>query len=168
VKSKFPMIAALGVLTLTLAAGIAYAQGPGGPMHRGMHRGFMGGQDFPFLRQLNLTSDQHAQIKQIYQAEKATFHPLMQQEFQAHQQMMQLITSGNFDQGKAATIANQEAQTHMQLEVEHAKMGAQIYNLLDSTQKAKAADLVAQHQQRMQQHMQKMQNQQAPAPPDQQ
>ena len=78
-------------------------------------------------------------------------------------EMVQLITSGTFDQSKAAAIAGQESQTHMQIEVEHARIASQIYQLLSADQKAKVADLIAQHQQRMQEHMQKEQ-----APSDQQ
>ena len=51
----------------------------------------------------------------------------------------------------------------MQIEVEHARIASQIYQLLSADQKAKVADLIAQHQQRMQEHMQKEQ-----APSDQQ
>jgi len=123
---------------------------------KGMHGEFMGGHGMEFpMRELNLTEDQHAQIKQIFQNEKGNIHPLMQQEFQAHQQMMQLVTSGNFDQAKATAIASQEAQTHIQMQVEHAKIASQIYQLLSSDQKAKVADIMAKHQQRMQEHMQK-------------
>jgi len=144
---------------LTLGAGIALAQGgAAGPMHH--HRGDRGGFE-QMLRQLNLTDDQKAQVKQIFQAEKPTMKPLKQQEHAAHQQMIQLVTSGSFETAKAAAIAQQESQTHMQLEVEHAKMASQIYQLLSSDQKAKVAELIAQHEQRMQQHMQK-QEQAAP------
>lgn len=150
----------IGAAGLALAVGLAFAQSEGG--HSGMHHGghMMGGPEFGrILHQLNLTDDQKAQVKQIFQAEKANMKPLMQQEGQAHLQLMQLITSGNFDQGKATAIASQEAQTHIQLEVEHAKIGSQIYQLLSSDQKAKVADMIAKHQQRMQEHMQ--QNEQA-------
>ena len=153
----------VGAAGLALAVGLAFAQAESG--HSGMHRGghMMGGPEFGrILHQLNLTDDQKAQVKQIFQAEKANMNPLMQQEGQAHLQLMQLITSGNFDQGKATAIASEEAQTHIQLEVEHAKIGSQIYQLLSSDQKAKVADMIAKHQQRMQEHMQ--QNEQtAPA-----
>jgi periplasmic protein CpxP/Spy len=162
IRSSFVVVAAI----LALCAGMAFAQEEGGPgpMHHGMHGGFMGGPELGmFLHQLNLTEDQHAQIKQIFQSEKANMKPLMQQEFQSHQQMFQLVTSGNFDQTKAAAIASQEAQTHVQLEVEHAKIASQIYQLLSSDQKAKVADILAKHQQRMQEHLQ---NQQQPAPPE--
>lgn len=151
------VVAAAG---LAIAAGIAFAQTEGGsePMHHGMggmHQHMMGGHDFGmFLHQLNLTDDQKAQVKQIFQAEKPNMKPLMQQEAQAHMNMIQLITSGKFDQNAATAIASQEAQTHVLLEVEHAKIGSQIYQLLNSDQKAKVADMIAKHQQRMQEHLQ--------------
>jgi periplasmic protein CpxP/Spy len=169
VKSRFGRIALYSVLGLALVAGIAFAEQQGGPMHhgmRGMHRGFGGDPGMAMmLHRLNLTEDQKAQVKKIFEAEKPTMQPLHQQEFQAHQQMMQLITSGNFDQAKATAIATQEAQTHIQMEVEHAKIHAQIYQLLDSTQKAQVADMIAKHQERMQQRMQKQGGEEQPAPP---
>jgi Spy/CpxP family protein refolding chaperone len=45
------------------------------------------------------------------------------------------------------------------MQVEHAKIASQIYQLLSSDQKAKVADMMAKHQQRMQEHTQ---NQTAP------
>jgi len=154
------MIAAAG---LALAAGIAVAQNQGGEdapmhgsMHRGMHGHMMGGPEFQmFLHKLNLSEDQKAQVKQIFQTERPTLKPLMQQEAQAHLQMMQLVSSGNFDQAKATAIASQEAQTHIQVEVEHAKIHSQIYQLLNSEQKAKVAEMISKHQQMMQEHLQK-------------
>jgi len=159
-KSKIAIISAVGVLAVALVTGIAFAQTEEehGSMHHHMHGGMMGGAGMGFpIHELNLTADQHAQIKQIMQAERPNMKPLMQQEMQIHQQMMQLITSGAFDQGKATAIASQEAQTHVQMEVEHAKIASQIYQLLSSDQKAKVADMMAKHQQKMQEHMQKEQ-----------
>lgn len=157
-KSTFVVLAAL----LALVAGIAFAQEEGhGPMHHGMHGEFIGGLGLP-LHELNLTDAQHAQIKQIFQTEKPNIKPLMQQEMQAHQLMIQLVTGGNFDQTKAVAIAAQESQTHMQIEVEHAKIASQIYQLLSSDQKAKVADMITKHQERMQEHMQNQEPQGAP------
>jgi len=173
VKTKFVKTTSFVVLGLALIAGIAFAQqeAGSGPHHgmRGMHGGMMGDPAMGMmLHQLNLTEDQKAQAKKIFESEKPNMKPLMQQEFQAHQQMMQLITSGGFDQAKATAIATQEAQTHIQLEVEHAKIHSQIYQLLDSTQKAKVADIMAKHQERMQKHMQEQgQAQGQEAPPQQ-
>jgi periplasmic protein CpxP/Spy len=157
VKRMNSKIAVLA-FALALSVGTAFAQGEEagpGPMHHGMHGEFMGGPGLGLpLHQLNLTDDQRSQIKQIFQTEKPTMKPLMQQEFQSHQQLIQLVTSGNFDQAKAAAIAAQESQTHVQLEVEHAKIASQVYQLLSSDQKAKVAEILAKHQQRMQQHLQ--------------
>ena len=138
---------------LTLFAGMALAQGgTAAPMHHS-HRGFMGGMELP-LRQLNLTDDQKAQVKQIFQAEKPAMKQLMQQEHAAHTQMIQSITSGTFEQAKVTEIAKTESQTHMLMEIEHAKIASQIYQLLSSDQKAKVTEIIAQRQQRMQEHMQ--------------
>lgn len=171
-KSKLVLIVSVSALAVALFAGAAIAadQGTeGGPMHHGMmmHHGFDHGFGLP-LHQLNLTDDQKTQIHQIMKTEHATMKPLMQQEFQAHQQMMQLVTSGNFDQAKASAIATQASQTRVQLEVEHAKIASQVYNLLSSDQKAQVADMMAKHQQRMQEHMQKNSEEAPAAPSDQQ
>ena len=157
------VVAAAG---LALAAGLAFAQTEGGaPMHHGMggmraHR--MGGGEFAmFLHQLNLTDDQKAQVKQVFQTEKPTLKPLMQREAQAHLAMMKLIAGGNFNTTAATQLASQEAQIHMQMQVEHAKIGSQIYNLLNSDQKAKVAEMISKHEQMMEQHNEKQQS--APA-----
>ncbi|MBV9342615.1 MAG: Spy/CpxP family protein refolding chaperone [Acidobacteria bacterium] len=159
----------VAIVALALTASTAFAQeqggaeGGGGPMRHHMgHFGGGPGMDLP-LHQLNLSDDQHAQIKQIFEKERPTMKPLMVQEFQAHQQMMQLVTSGSFDSAKAAAIASTEAQTHVQVEVEHAKIAAQIYQILNSDQKAKVADIMSKHQQMMERHL----NQQEQAPPSQ-
>jgi len=167
-KSRIAMIVSLSAVALALFAGVAIAeQEDEGPHHGMMHAGFMGdhGLGLP-LHELNLTDDQKTQVHQIMKTEHASMKPLMQREFQSHQQMIQLVTSGNFDQAKAAAIAAQESQTHLQLEVEHAKIASQVYALLSSDQKAKVADIISKHQQMMQEHLQK--NGEEPPPPDQQ
>ena len=155
------IVAAAG---LAIAAGTALAQNESAPMHHEMHGGMhghmMGGPDFGmFLHQLNLTDDQKAQVKQIFQNEKSSIKPLHQQEGQLHIQMMKLIASDKpFEPKAAAALASQESQVHMQMEVEHAKIGSQIYQLLNSDQKAKVADMISKHEQMMNEHMQKEQS----------
>jgi len=162
VKSVRSMLI-VGTAGLALAVGLAFAQTEGGaPMHHGMgmHAHMMGGGEFGmFLHQLNLTDDQKAQVKQIFQNEKSTMRPLMQQEARARLQMMKLITGGEkLNEAAVTQLASQEAQTHIQLEVEHAKIGSQIYGLLNSDQKAKVADMISKHEQMMQQHFSKEQS----------
>lgn len=147
---KFGRISAVSaVLALALLAGVAVAQGP--------HR--QGGDFFgPMLGNmsdvLDLTDAQQAQIKQIFQNGKSAVKPLWQQEHQSHEAMMQLITSGKFDQGTAQNIANQEAQVRAQLEVQHAQLAAQAYQVLTPEQKTKLAQVLAKRQQRMRERMQ--------------
>jgi periplasmic protein CpxP/Spy len=140
----------LAALAIVLVAGIAMAQGPRGP-----HGGdFFGGPLGFFADVLDLTDAQQAQIKQIIAKEKPLMEPLHKQEMQSHEQMIQLIQSGSFEQAKAQAIATQEAQIHAQLEVQHAQAASEAYQVLTADQKTKLAQLIAKRQQRMEQHMQ--------------
>jgi periplasmic protein CpxP/Spy len=147
------------VVVLTLASTAAFSQEPAaaGPHGGG---GFMGHEFGFFADYLDVTDAQRAQMKQTLDAEKPTLKPLMQQEEQSHQQMLQLIQSGNFDEAKALAIASQESQTHIQLEVQRARIHSELYQMLTPEQKTKLAQFMAKHQQRMQQHMQQNSTQQ--------
>jgi periplasmic protein CpxP/Spy len=166
VKSKTVIgkLALFATLAVALVISTSYAVAEDGPAHHhgmGMRGGFMGGPGMGFpMHGLNLTDDQRAQMKQIFQNERPNIKPLMQQEFQAHQQMMTLITSGTFDEAKATALVAQESQIHQQMQIEHLKMASQMYQLLSADQKSKVAEMMAKHQQMMQQHTQNR-----PAPP---
>jgi periplasmic protein CpxP/Spy len=148
-------------LALTLIAAVAMSQTlKRVDMH---HRGGMG-HEMPFFALHDLTDAQRTQIKQIFQSSKPAIKPLWQQEHQSHQAMMQLVTSGTFDEAKAQAIANQAAQTHAQLEVEHAKVVSQAYQVLTAEQKTELAAIMAKHQQRMEEHMREHQGAPEQAP----
>lgn len=133
--------------------------------HEGFGEGFGVGHMLGMMSDyLGLTDAQQAQVKQIFAAEKPTMQPLVQQLHQSELQMQQLVTSGNFDEAKAREIASQEAQARTELTVERAKIHAQIFNLLTPDQKTKAVDFINRHQERLQKHMQHMQQNQSPAP----
>jgi len=153
----------LATTVLALVAGVALAQEAGTRMHRMHGNGMSGGGMFPFFsKALNLTDEQHAQIKQIFQNAKPTLQPLWKQERDSHKAMMQLITSGNFDPAKAQAIAGQESQIHAQLEVQHAQLASQAYQVLTPEQKTKLSEMMAEHEQHMKERMEK--REQAPAP----
>jgi Spy/CpxP family protein refolding chaperone len=80
--------------------------------------------------------------------------PLFKQEMQTHEQMMQLIQSGTFDEAKAQAIATQGAQVHAQLEVQHARIASEAYQVLTADQKTKLAQFITKKEQRFEQHMQ--------------
>jgi Spy/CpxP family protein refolding chaperone len=140
-----------GLIALTLVATAAVSQDAAvGPHGRG---GFLGHEFGFFADYLDLTDAQRAQMKQTLAAEKPTLQPLIQQEEQSHQQMLQLIQGGSFDEAKAQSIATQESQTHIQLEVQKARIHSELYQLLTADQKAKLGQFLAKHQQRMRQHL---------------
>lgn len=115
-------------------------------------------------RELNLTDAQQAQAKEIAAKQKPAMQSFFQQMHQGHQAMEQLVTSGNFDENKARDIASQQSQAMVEMEVQEAKTGAELFNLLTPDQKTKAIQLMKEHEQRMQQHMQEHMQEQAPPP----
>ena len=147
-KSSKLKLFAVG-LAVTLVAAAATSQ----TLKRvDMHRGRMG-HDLPFFALHDLSDAQRTQIKGIFESSKTADKPLWRQEHQSHEAMMQLITSGSFDEAKAQAIATQEAQVHAQLEVEHAKVVSQAYQVLTAEQKTELNEIMARHQQRMQERM---------------
>jgi len=155
--------ATLVLLLATVAGAQTTAAAPQHRMHGMPGDGMFDGGMFPFFsKYLDLTEEQHAQIKQIFSSAKPALQPLMQQERQSHHAMLQLVASGNFDQAKAQAIATQESQIHAQIEVQHALLASQAYQILTPDQKTKLNDFVAQREQRFEQHMQEQPNSAAP------
>jgi len=146
---------------LILAVAVALAQGMhghGGPMGHGFEHmlGF-------YADRLDLTGAQQDQIKAIWQKEKPTLQPLMQQMKQFHSDMNKLGTDGAFDEAKVRALATQQSQTMIELAVQHARIKSEMVQVLTADQKTKLAQLEARHEQRMQEHMQH--RQQTPEPP---
>jgi protein CpxP len=139
-KSARIRILTIGAAVLLVAA-VAVAQGrhgfggPGGDFHR-------------MLRQLDLTSDQHSQVKAIFEKEKPALQPLMQQMRQNHSAMTALEAAGPFDEAKVTALATQNSQTMIQLQVEHERIKSEIMGILTADQKAKLAQIEANHEAR--------------------
>jgi periplasmic protein CpxP/Spy len=144
-KSTRIRILTIGAAVL-LAVAAAIAQG----MHG---HGGPGGEFHHMLKQLDLTSDQHSQVKAIWQKEKAALQPLMQQMHQNHAAMRALEASGPFDEGKTRALATQNSQTMIELQVQHARIKSEIMQILTADQKAKLAQIEANHEARMKEHM---------------
>jgi protein CpxP len=139
------------VAALLVGAAVLFAQG-------GMHG--HGGPDGEFGHMLgfyadalDLSSAQQDQIKAIWQNEKPTMKPLMQQMHQNHAAMNALIENGAFDEAKTRALATQNAQTMINVEVEHARMKSEMLQVLTADQKTKFQQLEAKHEARMQKHM---------------
>ena len=128
---------------LAVAAAIAQGRhgfgGPGGDFHR-------------MLKQLDLTSDQQSQVKAIWEKEKPTLQPLMQQMRQNHNAMKALEASGPFDEAKTRALATQNSQTMIELQVEHERIKSEIMQILTADQKAKLAQIEANREAHMSKH----------------
>jgi protein CpxP len=142
-KSTRTRILTIGAAVMLVVAA-AIAQGP--------HHGGPGGEFHHLLRQLNLTADQHAQVKAIFQKEKPAMEPLMQQMRQNHDSMKALEAAGPFDEAKVTALATQNSQTMIQLQVEHERVKSEILAILTADQKTKLAQLEAEHEAHMGQH----------------
>lgn len=117
-----------------------------------------------YVHQLDLTDAQQAQVKAIMAKEKPTLQPLMLQMAQGHSQLRDLVLSGSFDEAKARELASQQSQTMTELAVQHARIAAEMVQVLTPEQKAKLTTLLNQHEQRMMNRLQgktpeQMQNQ---------
>ena len=151
------LIAAMAVL---LGSAIAKSQTatdapPPQPMHGHAHAHGMGmeGHHMGFLaKQLNLTDDQKAQMKAIMQKEHPTMKPLFQQEHQINQQLRAYV-EGSYDEAKVRALAAQKAQLDIEKTVAETRVHNQLYQLLTADQQAKLKQIEANHEARMQKHM---------------
>ena len=129
--------------------GPVFGRGPGAP--EGPREGF--GPFGPIGRDLNLTDDQKAQIKNIQDSFRASDQALFDQLRTLHENQSDPI-NGAFDEAAVRSAAEARAKVQIELEVSHAKMMSQIFSVLTPEQKAQ---LAAKHDQ--------MRRQTPPPPP---
>lgn len=156
-RSKYWTVAiATLVLILGGVAVLSYAQDSATSTTQKAWHGHHGHMAY-MARELNLTDAQKAQIKQIFQANKATGLPLMQQMAANKEAMLQATANGNYDQAKIQQLANQQAQLMSQLIVQKQAIRHQIYTqVLTPDQRTKAEELRAQAISRIDSRMQKL------------
>jgi Spy/CpxP family protein refolding chaperone len=124
-------------------------RGPGGPGAPREPFGLFG----PIGRELNLTDDQKAQIKNIQDSFRDSDKALFDQ-MRALQENHTDPLNGAFDEARVRSAAEARAKIQVELEVSHAKMMSQIFSVLTPEQKAQ---LAAKHDQ--------MRRQPPPPPP---
>lgn len=146
-SARFVALAVAAILCLGATVVLAQHMHGGGPDGQFDHMlGF-------YADKLDLSSAQQDQIKAIWTKEKATLQPLMQQMRQNHQAMEALQASGPFDEAKTRALATQNAQTMIELEVQHARIKSEMLQVLTADQKAQYQQLQAEHEARMKDHM---------------
>ncbi|HEV7842348.1 MAG TPA: Spy/CpxP family protein refolding chaperone, partial [Pyrinomonadaceae bacterium] len=158
-RKKIGLVATLGAM-LMVAAVVGFAQGgpqegppPGGPRgERGFGpRGGGPGGPIPFLRDLNLTDAQKAQVKQIVDNFEASTKELHEKMRNLRGGEMDVLKDGSFDEAAVRSAAQARAQVDVELEVARARMLSQVYAVLTPEQKAKLAERRQQFEQRRQQ-----------------
>jgi periplasmic protein CpxP/Spy len=159
-KSTRTRVLAMGA-ALILAVTLAMAQG----MH--FHGGPMG-HDFEhlldfFSEKLDLSNAQQDQIRAIWQKEKPTFQPLIEQMRQFHGDLNKLGNDGTFDEAKVRALATQQSQTMIELAVQHARIKSEMIQVLTADQKAKLSQLEARHEDHMQRHMRQKEGSEPPS-----
>ncbi|HKR00004.1 MAG TPA: Spy/CpxP family protein refolding chaperone [Pyrinomonadaceae bacterium] len=148
--SGFAAIAAAFVLALAVAAFSQQGPGGGGPRHGGPGGpppgdGFRGGPGprggglGPFGRDLNLTDEQKAQIKKITDSFEESTKALHEQLRALHESQPDPMKGGAFDEAAVRSAAQARANIQIELEVAHARIMSQIYNVLTAEQKAQLA-----------------------------
>jgi protein CpxP len=148
---KYLKWTAVIVLAVTGIAAAGWAQMKQEGMGPGRHRFFMG----YLAKQLQLTDAQKAQIKTMWQAQKTTMQPLLQQLASGRQQMLAATANGQFDQAKVTAIAQQQAPVIAQLMVAKQQLISQVYNqVLTPDQRTKADQMRAKHEQRLEKWLQ--------------
>ena len=131
-------IVALMILTAMVVVSQG-PQGPGGPPpggEFGFGHGPRGG--FPFLRGLNLSDDQKAQISKITDALEASTKDLRDQMRALHENETNPITTP-FDEATVRAAAEARAKIEVELQVAHARAMSQIGAILTTEQKTQLA-----------------------------
>jgi protein CpxP len=141
-KKTSGVIAIVGALLLVMAM-VAFSQGPQGPPRGGGFHGEHGGPPHdglgPLARDLNLTDEQKAQIKKITDSFAESTKALHDQLRTLHESQPDPLSGAAFDEAAVRSAAEAHAKIEVELEVTHARIMSQIFNVLTPEQKAKLA-----------------------------
>jgi protein CpxP len=162
-RKIFGGLALAGALALTGIVGFAQQQGTqgqdggrgraersrrGGKGDGDRRGGFFGGR---FAEKLNLTDAQQEQMKQIAARYRESTKALRQQERgQRGGGGFDAFKGGAFDEAQVRAAAQARANARVEMEVSHARMMSEMYNVLTAEQKAQLATLRQEREQKMQ------------------
>jgi periplasmic protein CpxP/Spy len=159
---RFKMLAIATLSAIALAASIAVAQtvttnqdnGQGARPEwrgrRGKHdgHGWGGMREGGFFRQLNLTEDQKAKMKQIHESFAEKNKPLHEQLRAKRQELRQASEGGTFNEALATQKLTEIAPLQAKLMAANAKLHQEMLSVLTAEQKAQLEQSKAQFKQR--------------------
>ncbi|KXK04755.1 MAG: P pilus assembly/Cpx signaling pathway, periplasmic inhibitor/zinc-resistance associated protein [Acidobacteria bacterium OLB17] len=133
-------ILAVAVLSVGAIIGISQVRGDKEGRHNGEMRHGLRGRGIGLnLRALDLTEDQKAKVKAIFDASRETMKPLMAEMAASHKKLAEL-NKVVFDEGATRQAANEQAAIMAKIIVERARTRSQVMAILTDEQKAKAAE----------------------------
>jgi protein CpxP len=159
-KGRFKTLAIASISAIALAGSIAVAQtittdqkpqqgtrmerhgGRGG--HKGQGWGGMRRGGGEFFKQLNLTEDQKAKIKQIRESFAERNKPLREELRAKRQELRQASEGGTFNEALATQKLTEMASLEAKLMGEHAKLHQETLSVLTAEQKAQLEQSKAQ------------------------
>jgi Spy/CpxP family protein refolding chaperone len=159
IKGRFKTLAIATLSAIALAASIAVAQTVTpdqgtqqgtrterrGGGRRGEHKGHgWGGMRGGFFRQLNLTEDQQAKVKQIRESFAERNKPLRQQLRAKRQELRQASEGGTFNEALATQKLTEMASLEAKLMGEQHRLHQEMLSVLTAEQKAQLEQSKAQ------------------------
>ena len=145
-------IATLSAIALATSIAVAQTvttnqdngQGPQKGWHRGDHPGFGGMRGGEFFKQLNLTDDQKAKMKQIRESFATANKPLFDQLRAKRQELRQASQGGTFNEALATQKLTEIAPLEAKMMGEQAKLHQEMLSVLTPEQKAQLDQAKAQ------------------------
>jgi Spy/CpxP family protein refolding chaperone len=135
---KKVVVGIIAVAVVAVGALLIFSQRHGGRMERGEHdRDRVAGM----LRGLDLSDEQKAKVKEIFEASKQRTEPIREAMKANGEKLEQATANGAFDEAAVTALANEGAGLSAQATVERLRTKSQIFALLTDEQKAKAAEM---------------------------
>ncbi len=168
---KLVLMALIAPIALGSASVLAFGGGKGGhgPEPRGFEQQCRGGGERGVMKQLNLSDEQKAQLKQMREQSRQAMKEEMQGQFAERQAEMkafhakeqQLVLADNFDAQAANALALEMAEKQAQMRVKMMNHRHDMLSVLSDEQKQQYVTLVEVQQQecaqKMAEHRQKRQ-----------
>ncbi|HEV7682089.1 MAG TPA: Spy/CpxP family protein refolding chaperone [Pyrinomonadaceae bacterium] len=141
-KKKILVIASIAVLVVA-AAVFVLAQGHMGGGDK--MRGGPGDMIEHISRELSLTDAQKEQVKAAFEAQRAVEEERHAKLDEIRKQIDAATANGQFDEAVVRPLANQQAQLQAESMIDHLRMHAKLYSLLNAEQKVKADEMMKRH-----------------------
>jgi Spy/CpxP family protein refolding chaperone len=166
----------LATVALALVGGLALAHaaaaqpgpfGPDGHGRRGPGMKGEGRQGGMMLRGLDLTDAQRTQVRSVFEQHEAEIRALTEKVRTAHRAQHDAAAAVPFDEAQVRARAEEAAAAQTELAVLRARIHGEVFQLLTPEQRAKAQQLRADREKRMQERGERRQRNRPQAQPPQ-